>query len=261
MESLTKFEEFSVNYRKNKMIKKTMFGIIAVLAGLLLLGFNFDLIDQAWKHIFFSWQMLLIAIGLVNVFDKDSFLTGIITLTVGTIFMIPEVAEVPFKLRQIFWPVILIFAGILVLLKHRFPWSKHKRHYFKNRFFSEEFSSDSVSDAGYITQTNIFGGSKKIYNSSVFKGGKITNIFGGGELDLRNTQLGEGRVILEITSIFGGMSIIVPSNWIVNIEVDAVLGGFQDKRIIIPEHRNNSMESELIIKGLAVFGGGDLKSV
>ena len=42
--------------------KKFVIGSIVVIAGLFLLGFNFDILPYAWKHIIFSWQMLLIVI-------------------------------------------------------------------------------------------------------------------------------------------------------------------------------------------------------
>jgi len=261
MESLSKFGEFTKHYRRTRIMKKTVLGILAVTAGILLLAFNFDLINQSWRHIIFSWQMLLIAIGLINIFDRDSVLTGIILLIIGSVFLMPELFIVPFKLHQVFWPVILVLAGTGVILKHRFGFfgKKYGRHF--NHRFQYDTNSNDLSESGYINQTNIFGGSKKMFDNSVFRGGKITNIFGGGELDFRNTQLAEGRNILEITSIFGGMNIIVPHDWIVNIEVDNVLGAFQDKRIIRPDKNNLDEGRELVIKGIAVFGGGDLKSI
>ncbi len=261
MESLLKFEQFTENYRKKRIMKKTVFGIIALIAGLLLLGFNLDILNPHWRHIIFSWQMLLIAIGFVNIFDKDSLLTGIVLLSVGSIFLIPEFTIVPFKLRQVFWPVLIIFIGLSVIIKHRFPYFRNKSNrYRSHQRFNGTLTKGDIDGKGTIQQTNIFGGSRKIFNNSVFNGGKITNIFGGGEIDLRHTKLGEGRIILEINSVFGGMNVIVPSDWIVNIEIDAVLGGFQDKRIIIPNSEENNSESELVIVGFAVFGGGELRS-
>ena len=261
MERLRKFEQITEKQRKKRIMKKTVFGIVALLVGLLLLGFNLEILNPEWRHIVFSWQMLLIAIGLINVFDKDSLLTGIILLSVGSIFLIPEFAVVPFKVKQVFWPILIIFIGLAVIAKHRFPFFNHKSHrYQKYNRINKNFTASDIDESGTIQQTNIFGGSRRIFNNTVFRGGKITNIFGGGEIDLRNTELAEGRVVLDITSIFGGMNVIVPSHWIVNLEVDSVLGGFQDKRIIIPGTDENSSDSELIIVGFAVFGGGELRS-
>ncbi len=262
MKSLSNFEESTEKHRRTRIMKKTIFGILAVLAGLLLLGFNMNIIDDSWRHIIFSWQMLLITIGLINVFEKDSFLTGIILLIVGSIFLATEFLDVPFKLWQIFWPVLLMGIGAVVIFKHRFPMfnKKNGRFGIHNRF-NENYSEVDLTESGTISQTNIFGGSNKIFNSPVFKGGKIVNIFGGGEINFRETQLAPGRIVLDITCIFGGQEIIVPSDWIVTFEMSAVLGGVEDKRYILPKTEGMIPESELIIKGLAVFGGVELKSV
>jgi predicted membrane protein len=261
METLVNFEELSVKYRKTRKMKKTIFGILAVAAGVLLLGFNLNLINPEIKHIIFSWQMLLIAIGLVNIFDRDSIVIGAILLTTGSFFLVPEFLNVPFHLNQVFWPVILILAGLMAITKHRF----HKYHvksskYWKHKYMHENFSASEISEAGTINQTNIFGGSKKVFNGEVFKGGEIANIFGGGELDLRNTTLAPGRSVLEVTNIFGGITIIVPADWVVDLQIDAIMGGFHDKRIIKPKSSDDISANVLVIKGTAIFGGGELKS-
>jgi len=113
-------------------------------------------------------------------------------------------------------------------------------------------------ESGYIDETNIFGGSKRIISPSEFKGGKVTNIFGGSEINLTQTTLSEGKNVLDVTCMFGGVKIIVPSDWKVFVKVDAIMGGFDDKRMNIKADHDST--KELYIKGLALFGGGELKS-
>ncbi len=57
--------------------------------------------------------------------------------------------------------------------------------------------------------------------------------------------------------VFGGSKIIVPQDWDVKVEVSAVFGGFTDKRIKSPEIERD-LSRTLIIKGIAIFGGGEL---
>ncbi|MBM3416907.1 MAG: hypothetical protein FJY20_10820 [Bacteroidetes bacterium] len=52
--------------------------------------------------------------------------------------------------------------------------------------------------------------------SKDFKGGDIVNIFGGTEFNLSQADI-KGRVTLEVTTIFGGTKLIVPSHWEVNL--------------------------------------------
>ena len=86
----------------------------------------------------------------------------------------------------------------------------------------------------------------------------MTAVFGGSELDLTKATLAPGRNELEVTCVFGGITVIVPDSWYVSIEVTPVLGGFSDSRkkssLVVPDS-----SSMLVITGTVVFGGGELK--
>ena len=93
--------------------------------------------------------------------------------------------------------------------------------------------------------------------NQVFKGGKVSNIFGGTEIDLTQATLAEGRNELIIECIFGGVTLIVPSDWKVVLNMSSIMGGFSDKRMYIKESSDSRI---LIVKGTAIFGGGEVKS-
>ncbi|NTW34411.1 MAG: cell wall-active antibiotics response protein [Bacteroidetes bacterium] len=232
-------------------MKKIIFGLLLITAGVLLIGFNAGLIRMDYKPIIFSWPMLLIAIGIMNIFGKESFFTGVILIFIGSFFLIPHFYYFPFNFTQLFWPVLLILVGILVIAKIVFSRSfNHHNHHF--------ISKESNLDSGYIYDKNVFSGNKIKVSPCEFKGGKIENVFGGTEIDLRQTTLAEGKNILEIKCVFGGVSLIVPPDWVIHIEISAVMGGFTDKRSITPN--SGSSNRELFIKGENVFGGGEIKS-
>jgi hypothetical protein len=58
--------------------------------------------------------------------------------------------------------------------------------------------------------------------------------------------------------MFGGTTIIVPESWNVKHDVMSVLGGFSQKR---HSHSDTTIEigKELVIRGFAMFGGGEIK--
>jgi hypothetical protein len=95
--------------------------------------------------------------------------------------------------------------------------------------------------------------------SDNFRGGKVTAVFGGSEIDLTKAKLGPGVSELELACVFGGTTIIVPDDWTVKIEVVPVLGGFGDSRKLNPG-RIIDTTRQLVIKGAVVFGGGEVKS-
>jgi len=239
-------ENRSEIYSAKRRMKKYALGAVVILAGLILLGLNFNVIPYSWRSIVFSWQMLLIAIGVISLFGKDSYIPGIILILIGGIFIIPRFGVLPFSVHNLFWPALLIAFGIIVLFKGFKP---HRFHGNREEFIVED---------GYISEEAIFGGSKQKVVHQAFKGGKISCIFGGTEVDLTSCSLAPGEHVLEITAIFGGASVIVPADWKVIVKNSSVLGGFEDKRRIIKE--NTDPSKVLIIKAEAVFGGGEIKS-
>lgn len=232
-------------------MKKIVLGIILVIAGLLLMGFNTGILPYEYKHIIFSWPMILIAIGLMNLFSRDSVFSGFVLLLIGTFFILPDLFFLPDNFHHNFWPVILIIIGLVMIAK-RTIFQNHLS--FRNRAAN---ASEINNENGYIVINNVFGGGKHKAPPTEFRGGKIANIFGGTSLDLTQATLAKGSNILEIDCIFGGVDIIVPSDWSVSVRVSSVMGGFSDKRT---GFKNAAGDRELIIKGSAIFGGGELKS-
>jgi predicted membrane protein len=230
--------------------KKLAFGAIVIIAGLLLLGFNFDFFPYDFKHIIFSWQMLLVAIGVVSISHNESRTPGIILILVGSFFLLPELFDFHIPFIKLFWPVLLIAIGVMILVKRGF------HHPGQHHWRRPDHSSDL--DDGYINETNVFSGSKRRISHQEFKGGKISNVFGGTEIDLTQASLAEGRVELVVECVFGGVTLIVPSDWKVILNVSSIMGGFADKRNLVREPSNP--DRMLVIRGSSIFGGGEIRS-
>jgi len=231
---------------KPRPFRKSAVGIVVIVAGLLLLLFNVGLISPSLKHIFFSWQMLLIVIGVISLLSSENHTPGYVLLLIGTIFLLPRIFEFTFNVSHLLIPTILIAIGIILLLRrvpHHFPGCHQQAHNLDN---------------GYIHEENIFSGSKHRFLQKNFRGGHISCAFGGAELDLTQTTLGEGTNVLEITTIFGGVTLIVPCDWKIILKTTSIFGGFSDKRMHVKETGDNSRI--LIIKGSTIFGGGEIKS-
>jgi predicted membrane protein len=144
-----------------------------------------------------------------------------------------------------FWPAIFIIIGVIFIVSRRKGWGVSS---------TKGMASDDIID--YV---NIFSGGERQIVSQNFRGGKISTVFGGIELDLTKAKLAPGRNEIEIACVFGGATIIVPDHWYVTIEVTPVLGGFSDSRKLSPG-RTVDPSSQLVLKGAVVFGGGEVKS-
>ncbi len=242
-------ETIYCEHRPRKM-KKAVFGLLVIAAGSIWLSINLGYIDPAIKHIIFSWPMLLLSIGLINVADRDSRFTGLVLILIGGFFLAGRLVNTPYNFVGIYWPVLVIAVGILIFF------SALGKKIFGGKISNHRFTE--TSNCGDLDEVNIFGGSKKKVGNKNFSGGKIVNIFGGTELDLSQADMAEGSCILDIVCIFGGVSVVVPAEWSVQVSVVSILGGFGDKRTIL----QNRVEPSkiLIIKGVAIFGGGEIKS-
>ncbi|MEI7595037.1 MAG: DUF5668 domain-containing protein [Bacteroidota bacterium] len=235
------------NNKPNHKSKRIVFGLFVIIVGILLMMRNLEILNPFWCDIIFSWEMLLIAIGFVNIFKKDS-TVGIIIMLIGAFFLLNNFFELPWNVKAVFWPFILILIGVGMLFK------SNRRHSCRR----EKCSSSSISSDDFFKDVAIFGGSERNIVSKKFKGGKTIAVFGGSTFDMTQSELSDETNVIESIMIMGGSKFIVPSDWNVKIEVVSVFGGFDDKRVINkPVSDSNKW---LVIKGLAIFGGGEIKS-
>lgn len=235
---------------------KVMGGIIIVLIGSVLLAKQLGVLFPAWL---FTWKTLIISIGLY-IGAKRNFRFGgwIIPIMIGAVFMLGDFYP-ELSIKQYFWPVLIIAIGIVMIL------SPGKR-FWRNRYEKKNVESDGIiADAeidtnGKLEIVSIFGGVKRSMLNEEFKGGEIVNIMGGTELNLSAAILNK-RVELEIVQVFGGTKLIVPSHWIVQ-QADAVsiMGGIDDKRYIKDTNAVPENAPVLVLKGVNIMGGIDIKS-
>ena len=106
-----------------------------------------------------------------------------------------------------------------------------------------------------VDEFAMLGGISTNNQSQQFKGGKITAILGGVEIDLRAAKLDNGEGLLDITTIMGGVEVLVPSEWRVEVKGTPILGGWSNK-----SKDNTNPDAPLLkIKCFTMFGGMEVK--
>jgi predicted membrane protein len=242
-------DRHSEEYEKRRSRKKVAFGFSLVGAGVLLILGRMGFIPGEYMEYIFSWQSLLIVLGLIGLLgERNSLVFSLLLIITGGFFLATDIFTISVEAQKLFWPVLLVIAGLLIILKRKSydKWSKK----FKN---GEQVNSD------FFKRDYVFGGGKNFITSNEFSGGNVSVVFGGCELDLTEAGLAEGTHILELSAVFGGVSILVPRTWNVEVQVTGVLGGFSDERKYYSPDEID-LTRKLIIKGSAVFGGGELKN-
>lgn len=233
---------------ENKINKTTGFAILIICAGIVFLLDRQGILPDKVSNIIISWQMLLIVIGLYNIFSPASRVFGSILMLVGIFFLIPDLAgDYHLEVRK-YWPVLLIIFGILILVKH-----------WPGKAYSGQ-TVPSDSDADMINEFNIFSGSETIISSQNFRGGKISSVFGGSKIDFSQAKLSQEYNEIELFYLFGGTELIVPPEWEIENRVTSIMGGFSHKRSTSVATKPDSKQ-KLVLKGLVIFGGGEIKSL
>jgi predicted membrane protein len=225
---------------------------IFIFAGFLFLGKNLGIIEPNIFRIIFSWQMLLIVIGLLHLLWRH-FIMGLLFIGLGGFFIVPKITQVDSGWIDMWWPVLIIFGGVLFLLK---AFSSFNKNSFSHQELQQKSSYNSKD--GFVVSENIFGFTQQIVLDPVFKGARLKNVFGATILDLRRTTLEAAETYIDIKCVFGGMEILVPNEWIVINDLKPAFGGTEDEREIEKEQLNHA--HKLILRGKLTFGGIEIKN-
>jgi predicted membrane protein len=231
--------------------RRNVAAILLIAAGGILFLETFDIVDISLRHYIFNWKTLLIAIGLIVVVSSNNRLPGYIMVGLGFLFWIPSIFDYSVKLGQVFWPVVLIAIGLIIISRR----NKHDKMMLGK---SSERGEDGSFQSDYIDDVSIFGGGVKRFSSQNLKGGNITAVFGGSEIDLTASQMAPHGSVVDMFTMFGGTKLIVPGSWQVKSEATSLFGGFTDKRHIKPE--TVVTDKILLIKGVVIFGGVEIKN-
>jgi len=247
--------------KKNLFDSRIVVGILILLAGVLLLldkmdiGVNVDIGD--------FWPVIIIVIGVGKILqpkENRQLYWGIVITAVGTLFLLNNLGYIHFWFNEL-WPILLILLGIEILRSGFFKHHVKTRrcfHHSHGRSHYEVFKDGEVSeevDKDYIDVSVLLGSGNYRFNHKQLKGGQVSALMAGCELDLRNAGMEKDQLTLEISSIMSGVEIWVPTNWEVVMHGNPVLGGIEDKT-----YKPENPEKKLIIKGSVIMGGIEVKS-
>lgn len=215
------------------------FGVFALLNKLDI--FNIGNLFQFWPTVF-------ILVGFLKIADsknRSSLMIGAIFIVVGALMMLNNLGVIHFSWSN-WWPLIVIGVGISLIVKDH-----SKTESSSQTFLSGE---KAANDNEVLNITAVMGGNKTLNSAQSFKGGDLTAIMGGVDLDLRSASI-EGEATLNLWAAWGGIVIRVPSDWIIVNRCTALLGGVDDKSFSSP-----ASNKRLVITGTVIMGGIEIKN-
>lgn len=216
-------------------------GIIVILVGALMTLDNLHVLD-AGRYLRF-WPAGLIALGLVKVWNSRDGMGGafggFIFVVIGTWLLLEQTALVRVSFWDM-WPALLVFFGLFLV------WQG----------LSGPRRRPAAGDSNaLINATAVLGGVARGNNSTAFRGGELTAMMGGCELDLRHASI-DGEAVIDVFALWGGIEIRVPPDWTVVSRITPILGGVDDKT----RPPQGASRHCLVLRGFVVMAGVEIKN-
>lgn len=249
------------NRTKNNRVYRVGVGLLILLIGFNFLLRNFGIHTFDWL---FSWHMFLLVLGLIIGVKRDFKGGGWLALVlIGSYFTLQDLTDYNFSRYAL--PLGLSALGLYLIFSPKAGRPKKNRFQNYNPVNTYESTGSETGqtvppnavDSDVIDSVNVFSGAHHNIVSKNLKGGEIVAVFGGCDLNLTHADF-EGTIVIDVVAIFGGVKIIIPPSWEVKTEVTVVFGGIDDKRALMPY--NGEVRKIVILKGVALFGGVDIRN-
>ena len=223
-------------------IKNILWGIILVIIGVII-GLNtigitdIDIFFDGW------WTLVIIVPCFIGLFTNKDKTGNIIGLLVGVILLLGMQNIIDFNLIwKLLLPSIIVIIGLSLIFKNTFN-SKINNEIKK-------LNNKNTKDNEYCAT---FSGQRIDFPNEEFKGATLNSVFGSITCDLRESKIKED-VVINASSVFGGIDIIVPDDVNIKIKSNSIFGGVNNKK-----KNNEDKKYTIYVNASCLFGGVDIK--
>ncbi len=235
--------------RTRQFSPQLIFGLLVIFLGVVFTLNNIGVIDS--DEFLRYWPAFIIAYGVVHITERQTSagrFWGGFWIVVGSVWLLNNLDITHVHFWE-YWPLILVIIGFGMM---RGSFTRGRRF----RRFTGAIGSESkgTDDDSVLNAVAILGGYKRSNSSQDFRGGELTAIMGGAELDLRDASIQQGEAVIDIFAFWGGAKIRVPDDWTVVLQGIPILGGFEDKT----RPPKVGTGKRLVIKGMAIMGGAEI---
>jgi hypothetical protein len=243
--------------------------ILVALGGLFLLD-NYGILEAG--DVFRYWPLILIGLGLTRLLSpgrRDEYVGGVVLLFLGSVFLLRALNLPWFRLHTV-WPLLLVVLGVSLIFKAlrsrtgdsgvpgESPGARALAGAREGLAATRELRGDPTEAGAILHEFALMGGGERIVRAQDFRGGEVTAIMGGFQIDLRSAGMAGDSAIIEVFTLFGGVEFRVPQDWDVVMTGTPILGmlsstAWSSRDRLLPAKK-------LIIRGTAIMGGVEAKN-
>lgn len=221
-----------------KRVRSLLWGLVFVAIGVIVGGNSLGI----WNvNIFFDgwWTLFLIVPAFIDLFRDSSKGGNIFLILLGVVLLLAcqDVISLSLILKLIL-PIVLVLIGLSIIFRDVFGGKVAKEIRRLNR------SKNSEEHSATFTSLSLN------YDGQVFSGVDLNAVFGAVRCDISKAIL-ENNTVINVDSVFGGVSIKVGDDTAVKIASTSVFGGVSDERKNTDAIGGNTV----YINARCVFGG------
>jgi hypothetical protein len=195
------------------------------------------------------WPALLLAFGvsrMTGVLGRRTPIVGVVFTFVGGLMLLQRLGILSVGLAQL-WPIALILVGLSMVFRRRETTRVHI-----------SLGDGPPSGGPHLRAVAVMSGVERSALPEPLSAVELVAVMGGVELDLRQAlpPADHAAILIDTFSLMGGIVLVVPDNWRVVNEVNAVMGGAED-RTVAPV---GPVAATVVVRGVVFMGGIEIRN-
>lgn len=220
-------------------IGNLLWGLVFIIVGVI---FGLNALNITHINLFFDgwWTLFIIVPCFIGLFKDEDKSGNLIGLIIGICLLLGCKDILEFDLIwKLMVPVILVMIGLSFIFKDALGGKINNE--------IKKINSKGNKENSYCAT---FSGQNINFDKEKFTGSDINAIFGSVKLDLRKAII-DDDIVINASSIFGGIDIFVPEKVNIKVKSTAIFGGVENKKNTKEEKKCPT----IYINAIVLFGG------
>jgi predicted membrane protein len=244
-----------------QLTAQLVLGVIVVVIGTLFTLDNLGVLEAS--DFFRFWPIALLIVGVAQVMSARTTargFAGVLWILAGGVLLGRQLGLFRIGIQDL-WPLLLVALGGFIVwqaLRKELPakargdvWSVGIDTDRPTATPAAEAPRRTAASGSTISGLAVLGEFRRKINMGDFRGGHLSAIMGGCNVDLRGATPANGEAVLDLFALMGGIEIRVPNTWDVVNDVFPFMGGIEDKTT----RPSGGSAPRLILRGFVMMGG------